>query len=80
MEIQEALATAQINTFWKALERAQRIESAKCQLRAFQTRETGTPGGNLGKARENAPPPKAGREVGGMRFTILPPLPQGKPE
>ena len=75
LEIQEALVAAQINTFGEALERVQRVESAKSQLRAFQARKRSTSSGNLGKPRENALPPKAGRGVGGVRLAPHPALP-----
>ena len=36
LEIQEALAAVQLNTFTEALEKAQRIENAKTQVKALQ--------------------------------------------
>ena len=43
LEIQEALAAAPISTFGEALERAQRIENAKSQMKTFQARKRGIP-------------------------------------
>ena len=39
VEIQEGLAAAQISTFTEALEKAQRIESARLQVRDFHNRK-----------------------------------------
>ena len=44
VEIQEALAAAQINTFSEVLEKAQRIEIARAQVRAFHAKRRGAPG------------------------------------
>nr|XP_027067024.1 uncharacterized protein LOC113692713 [Coffea arabica] len=70
VEIQEALAAAQINTFTEVLEKAQRIKIARAQVRNFYTKRIGAPGGNQGSAQSdrNMPPPKAGRGAGGGRF------------
>ncbi|XP_071933750.1 uncharacterized protein [Coffea arabica] len=78
LEIQEALVAAPISTFGKVLERAQRIENAKFQLKAFQAWKRSIPNNNSEKSRENAPLPKAGRGVGGIRLAPLPLLPQRK--
>ena len=78
LEIQETLAAAPISTFGEALERAQMIENAKSQLKAFQVRKRSVSSSNPEKSRENAPHPKAGRGMGGIRLAPLPPLPQKK--
>ena len=39
LEIQEALAVVQVNTLTEALEKVQRIENAKAQVKAFQARK-----------------------------------------
>ncbi|XP_027169537.1 uncharacterized protein LOC113769273 [Coffea eugenioides] len=39
VEIQEALAVVQIDTFVEALEKSQRVESARFQVKTFQTRK-----------------------------------------
>ena len=39
MEIQEALAAAQITTFTEVLEKAQRVEIARGQVKVFQARK-----------------------------------------
>ncbi|XP_027169547.1 uncharacterized protein LOC113769281 [Coffea eugenioides] len=71
VEIQEALVAAQINTFTEVLEKAQRIEIARAQVRNFHAKRRGAPGENQGSAQSdgNMPPPKAGRGAGGGRFT-----------
>ncbi|XP_027124278.1 uncharacterized protein [Coffea arabica] len=71
VEIQEALAAAQINTFTEVLEKVQRIEIARVQVRTFHVKRRGASGGNQGPAHSdrNMPPPKAGRGVRGGRFT-----------
>ena len=45
MEIQEALAATQINTFTEILEKAQMIEIARAQIRAFHAKKRGAPAG-----------------------------------
>ncbi|XP_027184090.1 uncharacterized protein LOC113782396 [Coffea eugenioides] len=51
IEIQEALAAAQINTFTEVLEKAQRIEIARAQVRAFHAMRRGAPSGSQGAGR-----------------------------
>ncbi|XP_071902691.1 uncharacterized protein [Coffea arabica] len=70
VEIQEALAAAQINTFTEVLEKAQRIEIARAQVRNFHAKQRGAPGRHQGPAQSdrNMPPSKAGRGAGGGRF------------
>nr|XP_027124277.1 uncharacterized protein LOC113740970 [Coffea arabica] len=63
VEIQEGLAAIQITSFSDTIERAQRIESAKTQVRAFNARKRNAPSGSLGPVDTNAPPPKFGRGV-----------------
>ena len=48
MEIQEALVVAQIHTFMEVLEKAQRIEIARTQVRTFHAKQRGALGGNQG--------------------------------
>nr|XP_027101295.1 uncharacterized protein LOC113720841 [Coffea arabica] len=70
VEIQEALATAQLETFSQALEKAQRIETAQSQVKAFHDRKRRQPGtGNfsVGQSSRNEPPTKMGRGAGGPR-------------
>ena len=74
MEIQEALAAAQINNFTEVLEKAQRIEIARAQVRAFHAKWRGAPArgqeqlhGNLGR-----PLSKVSRGAGGVRISETP--------
>ena len=62
MEIQEALAAAQINTFTEVLEIAQRIEIAMAQVRAFHAKRRGAPSGSQGQEQGDLdiPPSKVG--------------------
>ena len=72
VEIQEVLAAAQINTFIEVLEKAQRIEIAKTQVKDFHARKRGAPSGGqgqgLGQGDRGMPPPKVGRGAGGGRI------------
>ncbi|XP_027150279.1 uncharacterized protein LOC113750512 [Coffea eugenioides] len=63
MEIQEGLAATQITSFSDAIERAQRIESAKAQVKAFNARKRNAPSGSRGLVDANALSPKFGRGV-----------------
>ncbi|XP_027155647.1 uncharacterized protein LOC113756021 [Coffea eugenioides] len=67
----EALAVAQINTFTEVLEKAQKIEIARAQVRNFHAKLKGASGGSQKPAQsdQNVPPPKADRGAGGGRFT-----------
>ncbi|XP_071921801.1 uncharacterized protein [Coffea arabica] len=71
VEIQETLAATQINTFTEVLEKAQRIEIARAQVRNFHAKQKGALGGSQKPAQSdrNISPPKAGRGAGGGRFT-----------
>ncbi|XP_071932034.1 uncharacterized protein [Coffea arabica] len=71
LEIQDALAAAQVETFSDALEKAQRVESTKSQLRAFQKRKRDTSDSTLGK---NGPPPKVRKEVDEVGLLLPAPL------
>ncbi|CAH2812031.1 MAG: hypothetical protein CBHOC_5342, partial [uncultured Caballeronia sp.] len=61
VELQEGLATARIETFGDAIDMAQRLESAKAQVRNFQAKRKGVPGGSRGFGESSTPPPKYGR-------------------
>ncbi|XP_027158242.1 uncharacterized protein LOC113759863 [Coffea eugenioides] len=71
VEIQEALATAQINTFTEVLEKVQRIEIVRAQVRNFHAKRRDASGGSQGSAQSdrNIPPSKIDRGAGGERFT-----------
>ena len=72
VEIQEALAAAQMTTFRDALEKVQRVELTRSQVKAFHTRKRGPPNTNLRKSDRSAPPPKAGRRAGGTSVPGVP--------
>ncbi|XP_071916246.1 uncharacterized protein [Coffea arabica] len=70
VEIQEALAAAQLDTFSQALEKAQRIETVRGQVKAFHDRKWRKPSTNnfmAGQISRNEPPSKMGRGMGGPR-------------
>ena len=71
VELQEALAAAQINTFTEVLEKAQRIEITRAQVRNFHAKRRDASGGSQGSAQSdrNIPPSKIDRGAGGERFT-----------
>ncbi|XP_071938600.1 uncharacterized protein [Coffea arabica] len=71
LEIQDALAAAQVETLSDALEKAQRVEITKSQLRAFQARKRDASDSTLG---ENGPPPKVRKEVDGVGLLLPAPL------
>ena len=77
LEIQDALAAAQIETFSDALEKAQRVESTKSQLRAFQARKRDV---SDSKLREIGPPPKVRKGVDRVRLSLPSPLMIKEPE
>ena len=68
VEIQEALAAAQVNTFTEILEKAQRIETARAQMRNFHAKMRGAPGGSQeqGQGDLDIPPSKVSRGAGGV--------------
>ncbi|XP_071928113.1 uncharacterized protein [Coffea arabica] len=67
VEIQKDLATAQIDTFKGALEKAQRVERARFQVRTFQAKRRGASSSTLGRGDQNVPPPKFGRGASGAQ-------------
>ncbi|XP_027066175.1 uncharacterized protein LOC113768305 [Coffea eugenioides] len=72
VEIQEGIAAAQITSFSDAIERVQRIESAKAQLSAFNTRKRNAPSGSRGPVDANAPPLNFGRGMSGVNTSKAP--------
>ena len=54
VEIQEGLAAAQISTFTEVLEKAQRVESARLQVRDFHAKKRGTPSNPPEQANKGA--------------------------
>nr|XP_027098972.1 uncharacterized protein LOC113718255 [Coffea arabica] len=73
VEIQEALAAAQLDTFSQALEKAQRIETARGQVKAFHDRKRRPPDSSNftdGQNSRNEPPSKIGRRTGCPRDNV----------
>ncbi|XP_027155741.1 uncharacterized protein LOC113756170 [Coffea eugenioides] len=70
VEIQEALAAAQLDTFSQTLEKAQRIETARSQVKAFRDQKR-TPSDTYtytgGQSPRNEPPNKRSKEADGTR-------------
>ena len=71
VKIQEGLAAAQISTFTESLEKAQRVESVKVQVRNFRAQKRGVSSNLLGQVNKSAPPPKMGRGTGGVLRPIF---------
>ena len=72
VEIQEGLAVTQISTFTEALEKAQRVESVKLQVRDFRAKKRGTPSNPSRQADKSAPPPEMGKGIGGVKASGTP--------
>ena len=53
VEIQETLAAAQINTFTEVLEKVQRIEIVRAQVKAFHARKRCAPSGGQGQGHSD---------------------------
>ncbi|XP_027184032.1 uncharacterized protein LOC113782339 [Coffea eugenioides] len=66
VEIQKDLAVTQINAFSEVVEKAQRVESARLQVRNFQDKKRGFPGCSSGQGNKGTPP-KFGMGTGGGR-------------
>ncbi|XP_027177936.1 uncharacterized protein LOC113777090 [Coffea eugenioides] len=66
-EDREGLAAAQISTFTEALEKAQRVESARLQVRDFHTRKRNFSSRASGQTSKSTQPPKMGRGAGETR-------------
>ncbi|XP_027169497.1 uncharacterized protein LOC113769232 [Coffea eugenioides] len=71
VEIQEALAAAQINTFTEVLEKTQRIEIARAQVNTFHARKKGASSGDQGQEQggQGMPPRKVSRGAGGVKIS-----------
>ncbi|XP_027155789.1 uncharacterized protein LOC113756225 [Coffea eugenioides] len=70
VEIQEALAATQLDTFIQALQKAQRIETARGQVKTFHDRKMRQPSSSNftdGQSSRNEPPSKMGRGTDGSR-------------
>ncbi|XP_027171567.1 uncharacterized protein LOC113771150 [Coffea eugenioides] len=66
VELQESLAAVRIDTFADAVERAQRVEVARAQVKSFQAKERFTPSSSREPTYRNTPPAKVGRGTGGV--------------
>ncbi|XP_027155283.1 uncharacterized protein LOC113755477 [Coffea eugenioides] len=66
VEIQEGLAAVRIDTFTEAVERAQRVEVARAQVKTFQAKKRFAPSSSREPIYANAPPAKVGRGTGGI--------------
>ncbi|XP_027171901.1 uncharacterized protein LOC113771524 [Coffea eugenioides] len=66
VEIQEGLAAVRIDTFADAVEKAQRVEVARAQVKSFQAKKRFAPSISREPTYENAPPAKVGRGTSGV--------------
>ncbi|XP_071902694.1 uncharacterized protein [Coffea arabica] len=66
VEIQEGLAAVRIDTFADAVERAQRVEVTRAQIKSFQAKKRFGPSSSRESIYANAPPAKVGRGTGGV--------------
>nr|XP_027090300.1 uncharacterized protein LOC113711335 [Coffea arabica] len=75
VEIQEALAAAQLDTFNQTLEKAQRIETARSQVKTFRDKKR-TPSDTYtytgGQSSGSEPPSKRSKEADGTRLVETP--------
>nr|XP_027067210.1 uncharacterized protein LOC113692827 [Coffea arabica] len=67
VEIQKDLAVAQLSAFSNAVEKAQRVESARLQVRNFQAKKRAIPESRV-EQEDKSIPPKFGRGTGGVRI------------
>ncbi|XP_027155340.1 uncharacterized protein LOC113755857, partial [Coffea eugenioides] len=66
VEIQEGLAAVRLDTFANAVERAQRVEVARAQVKSFQAKKRFAPSSSREPTYGSTPPAKMGRGTGGM--------------
>ncbi|XP_071920638.1 uncharacterized protein [Coffea arabica] len=66
VEIQEGLAAVRIDTFADAVEKAQRVEVARAQVKSFQATKRFAPSSSREPMYGNAPPAKVGRGTIGV--------------
>ncbi|XP_027184013.1 uncharacterized protein LOC113782320 [Coffea eugenioides] len=72
VEIQESLAAAQITTFTDALDKAQRVENAKSQSKAFHARKRGNPSDTPKQSEGSTQSLKIEKGPGGMKMLEKP--------
>ncbi|XP_071905663.1 uncharacterized protein [Coffea arabica] len=68
----EGLAAVRIDTFADAVERAQRVEVARAQVKSFQAKKRFAPSSSREPTYGNAPPAKVGRGTSGMTSSGAP--------
>ncbi|XP_071902640.1 uncharacterized protein [Coffea arabica] len=68
VKIQKDLAAAQIDTFKDALDKAQRVEQARLQVRTFHAKKRDASSGTSGRGDQNVPSSKFGRGACGVRI------------
>nr|XP_027109228.1 uncharacterized protein LOC113729095 [Coffea arabica] len=66
VEIQKGLAAVRLDTFADAVERAQRVEVARAQVKSFQAKKRFGPSSSREPTNTNTPPAKVGRGMGGV--------------
>ena len=76
VKIPKTLAAAQITTFIEVLEKAQRVEIARTQVKAFQTRKRSAPSSESEELKDILPSSKARR----VNLPPYPPWMQGQYE
>ncbi|XP_071926121.1 uncharacterized protein [Coffea arabica] len=72
VELQESLAAIRIDTFAEAVERAQRVEVARAQVKSFQSKKRFAPSSSREPTFGNAPPAKVGRGTSGVNSSGAP--------
>nr|XP_027077046.1 uncharacterized protein LOC113700806 [Coffea arabica] len=72
VEIQEGLVATQISTFTEILEKAQRVESARLQVKDFQAKKRGASSHSPGQASKGTLPTKMERGARGVRAARAP--------
>ncbi|XP_071927217.1 uncharacterized protein [Coffea arabica] len=66
VELQESLTAVRIDTFADVVERAQRVEVARAQVKSFQAKKRFAPNSSREPTYGNTPPAKVGRGIGGV--------------
>ncbi|XP_027174558.1 uncharacterized protein LOC113774193 [Coffea eugenioides] len=70
IEIQKNLIVAQLSAFSDAVEKTQRVKSARLQVRTFQAKKRAIPESGVGQ-EDMSTPPKFGKGNGGARFSRI---------
>ncbi|XP_071933110.1 uncharacterized protein [Coffea arabica] len=72
VELQESLAAVRIDTFAEVVERAQRVEVARAQVKSFQSKKRFAPSSSREPTFGNAPPAKVDRGTSGVNSSGAP--------